>query len=105
MAPCGLPFLEEKKKESLLLEKEKAAVYGKNNSPIRSNVRDILVSKRQDVWFATDSGACCLLNNGKWQSYTTLNSGLGNNIVTGLAEDENGHIWFATAKGVSRLKY
>lgn len=89
----------------VLFEKGRATVYGKTNSSIRSNVRHILVSKRQDVWFATDSGACCLLNNGKWQSYTTLNSGLGNNIVTGLAEDENGHIWFATATGVSRLKY
>ena len=36
----------------------------------------------------------------QWCTFTTLNSGLGCDIILGLAEDHDGQIWFATAEGV-----
>ena len=73
------------------------------NSPLPSTrVRDILVTSTGDVWFASDMGVARLGADGKWQSVTSLTTGLGCNIVLGLAEASDGSIWFATARGVSR---
>jgi ligand-binding sensor domain-containing protein len=33
-----------------------------------------------------------------------LNSGLADDLVTDIGEDYEGHLWFSTADGVSRLK-
>jgi len=64
-------------------------------------VRDVLVSRAGDTWFATDYGVTRWDGRGKWRHYDTVNSGLGSNIVLGLAEDAQGGIWMATADGVS----
>jgi streptogramin lyase len=66
-------------------------------------IRDILVTRRGDVWFASDQGVAKLTVDGKWERYTSLTSGLVCNVVLGLAEDSRGGIWFATARGVSRF--
>jgi hypothetical protein len=64
-------------------------------------IRDILVTRNGDTWFATDIGVARLTAAGQWQQFTTLNSGLMANTVLGMAEDNEGKIWFATADGVS----
>ena len=56
-----------------------------------------------EVWFASDYGVARLRADGKWERYTSLTSGLGCNIVLGLAEDSQGRLWFATARGASRF--
>lgn len=64
-------------------------------------IRDVLVSRAGDTWFATDYGVTRWDGAGKWRHYDAVNSGLGCNIVLGLAEDAQGRIWMATAEGVS----
>lgn len=64
-------------------------------------IRDVLVSRAGDTWFATDYGVTRWDGRGKWRHYDAANSGLGCNIVLGLAEDAQGRIWMATADGVS----
>lgn len=64
-------------------------------------VTDILAARNGDVWFATRAGVARLSATGTWQTFTTQNSGLVSNIVTALAEDAAGTVWFATDKGVS----
>ena len=63
-------------------------------------IREILVTKRGDVWFASDIGVAVLNEDGEWKTYTVCNSGLVNDTVLGIAEGTDGTIWFATAGGV-----
>ena len=84
---------------------EKAEVHTLANSPLPSpRLRDILVGRNGDVWFASDYGVARLDRAGRWDVFTSVNSGLGCNIVQALAEDGEGRLWFATAEGVSSLK-
>ncbi len=54
-----------------------------------------------DVWIAT-FGGLSRYSGGQFQNYTTLTSGLANDIIYGVAvRDEN--VWTATAGGISRL--
>jgi len=73
-------------------------------SPLPSTrIRDILVTRAGEVWFASDLGMARRSADASWATVTSLTSGLGCNIVLDLAEDDAGRIWCATARGVSRL--
>lgn len=86
----------------VVFREEGAQAYTPDNSPLPSpRIRDVLISATGDVWFASDYGAARLGTDGDWTQFTTLNSGLGCNTVLALAEDPEGRIWFATARGVS----
>ncbi len=72
------------------------------DSPLPSaRIRDVLVTRSGEVWFASDLGLARLDAQGRWTRLTTVNSGLGCDTVLGLAEDARGRIWMATARGVS----
>lgn len=90
-------------KGSLVLFKAgKAQVIPLSKTALPSpRIRDILVSRAGDTWFATDYGVTRWDSRGQWRHYDTVNSGLGCNIVLGLAEDAGGRLWMATAEGVS----
>lgn len=75
-----------------------------DTSPLPSTrIRDILVTRGGEVWFASDLGMARRATDGTWATVTSLTSGLGCNIVLDLAEDDAGRIWCATARGVSRF--
>ncbi len=67
-------------------------------------VWDVLVDRRGHVWCVTTYGASRLAPDGTWRTFTTRNSGLAFDFVMGLAEDADGAIWLATARGVSRFR-
>jgi ligand-binding sensor domain-containing protein len=81
---------------------EEALAYTPANSPLPSaRIRDLLVTRAGEVWFASDIGVARLDRASQWHVFTSVNSGLGCNVVLGLAEDPEGRLWLATARGVS----
>jgi fibronectin type 3 domain-containing protein len=66
-----------------------------------SRITDILVAKSGDVWFASRAGVARLSAGGAWTYFTAANSGLVSDVVTGLAETQNGTIWISTNDGIS----
>ena len=63
----------------------------------------VFVDRDGNVWAATGRGVACLTAGGTWHVFTTTNSGLADNMVTDIGQDTRGHMWFATANGVSRF--
>jgi len=61
----------------------------------------MLADTKGGLWIAGGRGMVFRGPDGKWRTFTAVNSGLGCDIVLGLAEDRDGRIWLATASGVS----
>lgn len=61
----------------------------------------VLEDQKRNFWFAS-IGAGVFYYNGKDFKNFTTKEGLVNNQVTGIFEDENTNIWFATEGGASR---
>jgi ligand-binding sensor domain-containing protein len=62
----------------------------------------VAVDKRtRDVWIAT-MGGLSRYSAGRFDTYTQLNSGLSNDVVYGVAVQDD-EVWTATAAGASRL--
>ena len=55
-----------------------------------------------DVWIAMFGGGIARFSGGRFDHYHQMNSGLVNDVVYGIAV-ENDHIWAATTAGASRL--
>ncbi len=69
-----------------------------------NNIYAIHVLDNNDQWFGSDAG--CSFHDttetkGGWTHYTVAD-GLVSDTVLCIAEDKNKHIWFGTARGVSR---
>jgi hypothetical protein len=84
-------------------------IYDNTNSALLGNaVFDITVSGHAGqarVWFATDGGVSVLdLAAQTWTGYTSENSDLAWNGVSGVIVDAQGYVWLATlGRGVSVL--
>jgi ligand-binding sensor domain-containing protein len=83
--------------------KENQIVHSKIDSKklkYTSGVRSFLEDSKGNVWFGSGNEGVCLLQNGKFQYFTTEN-GLSNNQVRNIYEDKNGIIWFECGRGLS----
>ena len=67
----------------------------------KTGVRSILEDSKGNIWFGSHNEGVCLLQNGKFQYFTTEN-GLSDNQVRNIYEDKNGMIWFECGKGLSK---
>jgi len=65
-----------------------------------TGVRSFLEDSKGNIWFGSDKEGVCLLQNGKFQYFTTEN-GLSHNQVRNIYEDKNGIIWFECGEGLS----
>ena len=72
----------------------------KNFLKYTSGVCSILEDSKGNTWFASYNEGVCLLQNGKFNYFTTEN-GLSNNQVRNIYEDKNGIIWFESGGGLS----
>jgi ligand-binding sensor domain-containing protein len=83
--------------------KEKQIIQTKTDSKLlkyTTGVRSFLEDSKGNIWFGSDREGVCLLQNGKFQYFTTEN-GLSHNQVRNIYEDKNGAIWFECGKGLS----
>ena len=83
--------------------KESQIIQTKSDSNLlkyTTGVRSILEDSKGNTWFGSYNEGVCLLQNGKFQYFTTEN-GLSDNQVRSIYEDKNGTIWFECGKGLS----
>lgn len=65
-----------------------------------SGIRAVLQDSKGNYWFGSHQEGACLFD-GKSFEYFTVEDGLNDNQVRSIQEDNNGVIWFGTAKGVN----
>lgn len=76
--------------------------YNKNNSPLPDNhIICLSVDTFNKLWIGTDNGLA-VLDNGSWNVFTKVNSGLPINSIRSLAS-ENNLMWIGTSLGL--VKY
>ncbi|MCU8069181.1 diguanylate cyclase [Shewanella sp. SM32] len=75
------------------------------NSLINNRVRDILVTKSGEVWFATHGGISKLPSQETdvGFSHYTRNQGLPSDTIYALLEDQEHNIWFSSNAGIGKL--
>ncbi|MCU7986748.1 EAL domain-containing protein [Shewanella sp. SW24] len=75
------------------------------NSLINNRVRDILVTKSGEVWFATHGGISKLPSQetDTGFSHYTRNQGLPSDTIYALLEDQEHNIWFSSNAGIGKL--
>lgn len=61
----------------------------------QASVNDMKIDSVGRVWLGTDNGLY-LYSDREWQKFTTSNSELPNNAVSGIAPDQNGQVWAST---------
>jgi hypothetical protein len=123
LAPDGSVWIATAAKVSVLTPAGEWRAYNATNSGLLSDeVLDVavqggptlhpeLVEGEQvgaagiRIWFATNKGVSVLdLESDTWTSYTSENSGLVWDAVSGVAVDEGGGIWLTTfGRGISTL--
>ena len=81
----------------------------KNPSSLRYNyvtsICDDPAQPERYLWVGTKGGGLGKLDKstGKFQHFTSQNSGLPNDVVYGILPDEQGNLWMSTNRGLSRL--
>jgi ligand-binding sensor domain-containing protein/signal transduction histidine kinase len=69
-----------------------------------SVVKSIFKDSKGTLWFATKYGGLCRLDEeGETFTAFTKRDGLPSNTVYSVLEDDNGHLWLTTDKGLSRF--
>ena len=85
-----------------MYEKGKWKIFRPQDGLAHRAVLYVAVDKRtRDVWIAT-MGGLSRYSAGRFDTYTQLNSGLSNDVVYGVAVQDD-EVWTATAAGASRL--
>ena len=79
---------------------------------VQRSVNAIAIDQEGNKWFGTSYKGVSKLDDGgtphdksddTWTPYTTSNSGLASNIVSAIAIDQEGNIWFGHGFGVSKF--
>lgn len=77
---------------------------GNERSLSANDVRCIFKDSKSSIWIGTESGGLNLwLGDGAFEHFT-MEDGLISNAIMGIAEDNNGHLWLSTYKGIIRFE-
>lgn len=90
-------------------EKRNRFIYFQHNdkdpkSLSHNNIMSIYEDSKGRLWVGTYGGALNLLNkDGKTFTRFNEKDGLPNDVAYGILEDERGHLWISTNKGIARF--
>lgn len=101
--------LENKKSKIIIPEAtewDDTLVYGPQlpcyyTNAISEYVRRIFQDSKGNLWFGTNSDGLAMFD-GKNLSYLNVREGLSGSQITGILEEKNGILWFATNNGITR---
>ncbi len=65
-----------------------------------NSVMDALIDHRGRLWVAHESQGLTRIDNGKATHLNVANGGLPSDVTYSLAEDDDGSVWLATARGL-----
>ncbi|WP_297833009.1 ligand-binding sensor domain-containing diguanylate cyclase [Thermomonas sp.] len=68
-----------------------------------NSVMDALIDRRGRLWVAHESHGVTRVENGRFTHLNVANGGLPSDVVYSLAEDGDGDIWVASARGLVHL--
>ena len=74
----------------------------KKDAQVAHNVKDIFQDSKGNLWFGTSEEGVGRFD-GKDLFFITSANGLIGGQISGIAEDNEGHIWFATDNGISKF--
>ncbi len=75
----------------------------KNSTTISSNrVNRVFQDSNGLIWVATESGLCLYDGNQSFKRFTTK-EGLPSNLILAMQEDDLGHLWLSTTKGLVKM--
>ena len=74
-----------------------------NKNIIHTSFQCFLKSKDKIIWAATDIGLMKFNLNYDLLKIYNIKSGLPDNYIYGIEEDEKGHLWLSTNKGLSQF--
>ncbi|AUP80480.1 hybrid sensor histidine kinase/response regulator transcription factor [Flavivirga eckloniae] len=99
--------------EEAVKNKPKFTTYKNIPSDSRSishnYILELFESENGDIWIGTLGGGLNRLiqskdgSSDRFESYKTENSGLPNNVIKGILEDEENNLWLSTNKGLSKF--
>lgn len=91
--------VEKKSTEKETNNPELVATSKTGTLKFNSGIRAIYQTSKGDYWFGSHNEGVGHFNMNSYE-YFTINDGLADNQIRSIQEDENGNIWFGTAKGV-----
>lgn len=70
--------------------------------PPTRNIAGLYLDSRGDMWVGSAADGLFRYRNGRYDRFG-LTEGLGDRLVAVILEDEDGHLWVTTTRGISRL--
>lgn len=75
----------------------------KNHRSISSNrVNRVFQDSNERIWIATEGGLCLYEGDQSFRRFTTKD-GLPSNLILAMLEDDLGHLWISTTKGLVKM--
>lgn len=68
-----------------------------------NQIIDITIDNLDNKWLGTWQNGIIKYDDTDWINFTTSNSGLPNNQINSIANDNNGNIWIGTSSGLTKF--
>lgn len=76
------------------------------NSLTNSSILSIYIDSKKRIWIGTDGGGLNYFDTAKKSFYAiTESDGIRSNTIHQIAEDNSGHLWISTNKGISCIGF